>query len=102
MSNLTATLAKLLTDARRNPGAGIRNDLARGLRVHARIRGQKLTLAISRQAPVRPSQQEWQTVLAHLPQPFPDAGAPILTEANGRWYLSCSWPVDELVKIGGA
>lgn len=101
MSNLTDTLAKLLDDARRNPGAAIRADLARGLRLHARIRGGTFSLAISRKAPVKPSNREWEIVLAHLPEPLPET-QPVLVEKSDRIYLGATWPVDELVKIGGA
>lgn len=102
MPDLTATLTKLLDDARHNPGSAIRTDLARGLRLHARTRGGTFTLSISRLAPVKPSIKEWEIVLAKLPEPLPDAGQPELVEANGRWFLGSTWPVDELVRIGGA
>lgn len=98
-SALTPILARLLENARANPGSRFAYLLTNGAKLHMRIHAGRLHLGISRLAPVQPSAKEWEIVLAHSPQPLPEVDIPNPEASGGRWYRWASWNVEELAAI---
>lgn len=87
---LTQILAGLIGQARLHPGQAQRRELRSGMRVDVLAAGGKLHLQISREG-VYPSETEWSTTLAYLPEDPPLDTYPVQQEKDGRNYLRTSW-----------
>lgn len=77
--------------------------LKNGLRLEVQMAETEMTLRIFRIGAVPPSRTEWKTCLKNLPAAYQPVVpvAPVEFFADGRFYLSGTWPLRPKLMEGG-